>query len=67
MAGVSPSENLDAIQYEAQNSGDKEVLAKLRSEGKLNARERIISLLDSDSFVEIDAFVNHRSYDRLLK
>lgn len=63
MAGVSPSENLDAIQYDAQNSGDKEVLAKLRSEGKLNARERIISLLDSDSFVEIDAFVNHRSYD----
>ena len=30
------------------------------SKGKLNARERIESLLDKGSFVEIDAFVTHR-------
>ena len=32
-----------------------------RSKGKLTARERIRRLLDPDSFVELDAFVVHRS------
>ncbi|MGH7759361.1 MAG: carboxyl transferase domain-containing protein, partial [Candidatus Dormibacteria bacterium] len=32
-----------------------------RSKGKLTARERIRRLLDQDSFVELDAFVSHRS------
>lgn len=31
--------------------------------GKLTARERITLLLDESSFIEIDAFVSHRSND----
>ena len=63
MAGSSPGENLDAIRHDAYNSGDRKITEKLHSEGSQTARERIISLLDSDTFVEIDALINHRSYD----
>jgi len=60
-------------------NGKKEMLKKLRDEsrlgggqvridaqhakGKMTARERIETLLDKGSFVEIDAFVTHRSSD----
>ncbi len=36
-------------------------IEKQHSSGKLTARERINLLLDEDSFIEIDAFVKHRS------
>ena len=39
--------------------GDKRI-AKQHSAGKLTARERIALLLDKESFIEIDKFVQHR-------
>jgi len=41
--------------------GGEKKIQKQHSEGKLTARERINLLLDEGSFVEIDAFVKHRS------
>ena len=34
---------------------------KVHAKGKLTARERILALLDDDSFVELDALARHRS------
>jgi acetyl-CoA carboxylase carboxyltransferase component len=42
--------------------GPKRVAAQ-HDKGKMTARERIESFLDSGSFVEIDAFVEHRAVD----
>jgi acetyl-CoA carboxylase carboxyltransferase component len=42
--------------------GPKRVAAQ-HEKGKMTARERIESLLDPGSFVEIDAFVEHRAVD----
>lgn len=44
----------------AAGGGEKRV-QRQHSSGKLTARERIEKLFDTDSFVELDAFVNHRS------
>ena len=41
--------------------GDPERIEKQQKAGKMTARERIATLLDSDSFVELDALVKHRS------
>jgi len=41
--------------------GGEDRIRKQHESGKLTARERIEKLLDKDSFVEIDAFVEHRS------
>ena len=35
-------------------------IEKQHASGKLTARERILALLDEGSFVELDAFVEHR-------
>ena len=43
--------------------GGADKIKKQHESGKLTARERIAKLLDADSFVEIDAFVTHRSVD----
>lgn len=45
------------------SGGGKNKIAKQHNSGKLTARERIDLLLDKDSFVEIDAFVEHRCSD----
>src|ERR1700736_2948378 len=37
------------------------VVEKVHAKGKLTARERILALLDEDSFVELDALARHRS------
>jgi acetyl-CoA carboxylase carboxyltransferase component len=42
-----------------EGGGAKRVAAQ-HEKGKMTARERIASLLDPDSFVEVDAFVEHR-------
>ncbi|HZW49556.1 MAG TPA: carboxyl transferase domain-containing protein, partial [Bacillota bacterium] len=44
----------------AAGGGEKRV-QRQHSSGKLTARERIEKLFDTDSFVELDAFVTHRS------
>lgn len=41
--------------------GGEKRIEKQHKSGKLTARERIGLLLDEDSFIEIDKFVNHRS------
>ena len=41
--------------------GDQVRIDKQHKAGKMTARERIESLLDPDSFVELDAMVKHRS------
>tara|TARA_Y100001970_G_scaffold98864_1_gene124363 strand:- start:8665 stop:10215 length:1551 start_codon:yes stop_codon:yes gene_type:complete len=63
MAGSSDSDNLDAMRQEALNAADRISMQNLRKSGRQTARERISILLDSDSFIEVDAFVQHRSGD----
>ncbi len=40
--------------------GGESAIAKQHESGKLTARERILKLLDANSFVEMDAYVEHR-------
>lgn len=47
----------------AREDGGKERVAKQHEKGKLTARERIDLIAGKNSFVEIDPFVTHRSYD----
>ena len=63
MTRVSPSDNLDNFRQLANSPGDRISVQNLRKSGRMTARERIHALIDSDSFVEIDAFVQHRSGD----
>ncbi len=44
-----------------QLGGGEKRIERQHKSGKLTARERIDLLLDEDSFIEIDAFVEHRS------
>ncbi|MGB4368978.1 MAG: carboxyl transferase domain-containing protein [Caldicoprobacterales bacterium] len=46
-----------------RQGGGPDRIAKQHQSGKLTARERIEKLVDPGSFVEIDAFVQHRSND----
>jgi len=41
-------------------AGGEKKIAKRHEQGKMTARERILALLDPQSFVELDAFVEHR-------
>lgn len=43
------------------SEGDQVRIDKQHKAGKMTARERIDTLLDTDSFVELDAMVKHRS------
>ena len=47
----------------ARMGGGERRVAAQHEKGKLSARERIILLLDEDSFEEWDMFVEHRSHD----
>src|ERR671921_1821629 len=51
----------------AEAGGGEEKIDSQQSKGKLTARERLNLLLDSNSFVELDKFVTHRSDDPELK
>ena len=57
----SRSDDLDSMRQSANSPGDRASLRELRESGRQSARERIDSLLDPDSFVEVDAFVQHRA------
>jgi propionyl-CoA carboxylase beta chain len=46
---------------EALHAGSAEAVEKRRAQGRKTARERIESLLDDGSFVELDGFARHRS------
>ncbi len=60
------SEDLAWRQKQAQAGGGQSRLEELRASGRGTARERIGALLDSDSFVEIDALVSHRNSEHNL-
>lgn len=56
-------DKLTELQYRRnviENGGGEAKIKKQHDAGKLTARERINLLLDEGSFIEIDAFVNHR-------
>ena len=46
-----------------EEAGGYEKIESQHSKGKLTARERILKLLDENTFCEIDAFVEHRCAD----
>jgi acetyl-CoA carboxylase carboxyltransferase component len=54
-------EALERLRQEALHSGSPKAVERHRERGKLLARERVEALLDPGSFVELDAFVQHRS------
>ncbi len=54
---------LEAMRAESLLGGGEDRIEQQHSRGKLTARERLDLLLDADSFVELDAFVTHRSSD----
>ena len=47
----------------ANEAGGQGRIEKQHEKGKLTARERISVLLDNDSFVELDKFVEHQNYN----
>src|SRR3954464_5707873 len=64
MADHTTSERLvrlEGLRRPALHSGSPGAVERQRERGKLLARERIELLLDAGSFVELDAFVQHRS------
>ena len=46
-----------------EEGGGKDKIEERHKKGKLTARERILQLLDEDTFCEIDAFIEHRCSD----
>jgi propionyl-CoA carboxylase beta subunit len=56
-------DRLKAMRAEAMVGGGTARIEQQHERGKLTARERLELLLDPDSFVELDAFVTHRSRD----
>lgn len=66
---MSKQKDSDKIQYlrelkqRAKLGGGEKRIADQHKKGKLTARERLDILLDPGSFEEIDALVEHRSYD----
>ena len=51
----------EELREAALHAGDERAVARQHERGKGLARERIARLLDEGSFVELDAFVRHRS------
>jgi propionyl-CoA carboxylase beta chain len=56
-------ERLERMRREARMGGGPVRVERQHTWGKLTARERLDLLLDPGSFVELDAFVTHRSED----
>jgi propionyl-CoA carboxylase beta chain len=54
-------EHLRQLRDDARLGGGERRIETQHAKGKLTARERLDLLLDPDSFVEIDKFVQHRS------
>ncbi|WHH59447.1 carboxyl transferase domain-containing protein [Petroclostridium sp. X23] len=61
---MSTMDKLNDLQYRRsviEQGGGADKVKKQHESGKLTARERIDLLMDEGSFIEIDAFVKHRS------
>src|SRR3989440_11619412 len=63
MAGDERIEELRRRKALAKEGGGKDRIEAQHAKGKLTARERVGLLLDPGSFVETDAFVEHRTTD----
>lgn len=57
----SKIEQLRSMKEKIYDGGGKGKIEKQHAQGKLTARERINLLFDAGSFIEIDAFIEHRS------
>jgi propionyl-CoA carboxylase beta chain len=53
--------DLDRRMEEAVHAGSAAAVEKQHARGKKTARERVLMLLDPDSFTELDEFARHRS------
>src|SRR5437667_7141026 len=56
-------DKLHEMREKAKHGGGEKRIKAQHAKGKYLARERVYMLLDPGSFEEIDAFVEHRSYD----
>jgi len=56
-------DRLRSMRAESRLGGGQDRIDQQHARGKLTARERIELLLDADSFIELDAFVEPRSSD----
>jgi len=56
-------QKLEMANKEAELGGGQDRIDKQHKSRKLTARERILSLLDEDTFMEIDKFVVHQCHD----
>src|SRR5512147_1472629 len=56
-------EELKKKREQVQMGGGEAAIEKQQAMGKMTARERILSLLDKDSFTEYDLFVEHEARD----
>jgi len=61
MAGDERVDDLRRRKAQAKEGGGKDRIRAQHAKGKLTARERLDLLLDPGSFVETDAFVEHRT------
>ena len=59
----SKIDELKKRKEEVLQGGGEQAIAKQTAMGKLTARERVIALLDEDSFHEYDLFVEHEARD----
>jgi acetyl-CoA carboxylase carboxyltransferase component len=57
MVADDSTEELRRMKQEARQSGGPERIAARRETGTASARERVLQLLDPDTFVELDVFV----------
>ncbi|RLE77283.1 MAG: methylmalonyl-CoA carboxyltransferase, partial [Thermoprotei archaeon] len=51
------------LREQAKLGGGPERIERQHKAGKLTARERLDLLLDEGTFIEVDAFVLHRSHE----
>jgi acetyl-CoA carboxylase carboxyltransferase component len=58
---MDKNSQLDTLRAEARLGGGPVAIEKQHEKGKLTARERIDTLLDPESFQEMDGFVTHRA------
>ena len=63
-AALQPKfDELERKNQESLLGGGEKRIAQQHAKGKLTARERVMLLLDEDSFEELGKFVMHRSKD----
>jgi len=54
---------LEEFNAKAEEGGGKDRIEKQHAAGKKTARERILQLLDPNTFTEVDKLMTHRNYD----